>query len=162
MCLLYGKKIQYLKFTLSKKIRFMGPLFFHIVFWSERKTISCLYKSKNMSRNMKIRLEGQCHEIFCFRFFSWIIFPQASQITLGSFRFFFWKFTEILGSQGAPPVSMTPVAICHQCQRHRRQICRRCHWWQRKRKAQEGRKGKLGERLDTVDSGQWTYCTLYG
>ncbi len=25
-----------------------------------------------------------------------------------------------------PPVPMTPVAICHQYQRHRRQIC---HWW---------------------------------
>ncbi len=40
-----------------------------------------------------------------------------------------------------PPVSTTPVA--------------------KKREAQEGRKGKLGERLDTVDRGQWTY-TLYG
>jgi hypothetical protein len=35
-------------------------------------------------------LKGQCHEIFCFRFFSWITFPQAPDtvITLGSFRIF--------------------------------------------------------------------------
>jgi hypothetical protein len=26
-------------------------------------------------------LKGQCHKIFCFRFFSWIIFPQASKNT---------------------------------------------------------------------------------
>ncbi len=24
-------------------------------------------------------LKGQCHEIFCFRFFSWITFPQAPE-----------------------------------------------------------------------------------
>ncbi len=24
-------------------------------------------------------LKGQCHEIFCFRFFSWIIFPQSPE-----------------------------------------------------------------------------------
>ncbi len=31
-----------------------------------------------------------------------------------------------------PPVSTTPVANCHRYQRHRRQICHRCHWhrWQ--------------------------------
>ncbi len=27
-----------------------------------------------------------------------------------------------------PPVSTTPVANCHRCQRHLRQICHRCHW----------------------------------
>jgi hypothetical protein len=44
-------------------------------------------------------LKGQCHEIFCFRFFSGINFPQAPE-----------KFAEIFASQGAPPVSMTLVA----------------------------------------------------
>ncbi len=35
--------------------------------------------------------------------------PQALKIALGSFRFF-RKFAEIFESQGAPPVSTTPVA----------------------------------------------------
>ncbi len=34
-------------------------------------------------------LKRQCHEIFCFWFFSWIIFPQAPENNTGSFRFFF-------------------------------------------------------------------------
>ncbi len=29
-----------------------------------------------------------------------------------------------------PPVSTTPAANCHRYQRHRRQICHRCHWQQ--------------------------------
>ncbi len=50
-------------------------------------------------------LKGQCHEIFCFRFFSWISFPQDPEGRFEFFRIF---------SQ-----------ICHRCQRHRRQNCRR-------------------------------------
>jgi hypothetical protein len=38
------------------------------------------------------------------------------------------QFPEIFGSQGAPLVSMTPVAIRHWYQQHQRQIC---HWCQR-------------------------------
>ncbi len=79
-------------------------------------------------------LKGQCHEIFCFWFFSWISFPPAPE-----YPKFFRKFAEIFASKGAPPVSTTPVAnvppvsttplaICHRYQRHRRQICHRCHW----------------------------------
>jgi hypothetical protein len=54
-------------------------------------------------------LKGQCHEIFCFRFF----------------QEFFRKFAEIFASQGVPPVSTTPVANCRRYQRHRWQICHR-------------------------------------
>jgi hypothetical protein len=58
---------------------------------------------------------------------------------------FFRKFAEKFASQGAPPVSTTPVsatnlppvamipaANCHRYQRHWRQICHRCqrHRWQ--------------------------------
>jgi len=32
-----------------------------------------------MSKPSLCSLNGQCHEIFCFRFFSWIIFPQAPE-----------------------------------------------------------------------------------
>jgi hypothetical protein len=65
-------------------------------------------------------LQGQCHEIFCFWFFSWISLPPAQSIRLGPFGIL-RKFGEIFISQGAPlvsttlaenlpPVSMTPVA----------------------------------------------------
>ncbi len=81
-------------------------------------------------------LKGQCHEIFCFRFFSWITFPQAPENNSRVIYNFFWKFEEIFAGQGAPPVSttplanlppvlMTPVANCRRYQRHRQQICHR-------------------------------------
>jgi hypothetical protein len=55
-------------------------------------------------------LKGQCHEIFCFGFFfQESPSPKPLKITLGSFRIF-RKFAEIFASQGAPPVSTTPVA----------------------------------------------------
>ncbi len=46
-------------------------------------------------RPNKIYLKGQCYEIFCFWFFSWISFPQALEYTvpLGPFRI----FSKILG-----------------------------------------------------------------
>jgi hypothetical protein len=46
----------------------------------------------------RIALKGTVSRDFCFRFFSWIIFPQAPEIILGLFEF------------------------CHLCQRHRWQI----------------------------------------
>ncbi len=39
----------------------------------------------------------QCHEIFCFRFFSWIILPQAPGNKKGSF-WIFRKFAEIFAN----------------------------------------------------------------
>ncbi len=81
-------------------------------------------------------LKGQCQEILCFWFFSWISFPTPPPPRVSnkdSFKFF-RKFVEIFPSQGALPVSTTRYRrqICHQHQRHRRQICHRCqrHWWQ--------------------------------
>jgi hypothetical protein len=89
-----------------------------------------------------LTLKGQCHEIFCFRFFHESPSHKPLIITLGSFRIF-RKFAEIFASQGAPPVSttsvanllsvsITPVANCCRSQRHRRQICHRYqrHWRQ--------------------------------
>jgi hypothetical protein len=67
-------------------------------------------------------------------------FPPSPRVFhLDRFEFF-RKFAEIFASQGAPPVSTTPVANlpnlppvstmpvanCHRYQRHRRQICHRC------------------------------------
>jgi hypothetical protein len=55
-------------------------------------------------------LKGQCHDIFASRLFHESSTPKPLKITLGSFRIF-GKFAEIFASQGAPPVSTTPVAI---------------------------------------------------
>jgi hypothetical protein len=54
---------------------------------------------------------GQCHEIFCFRFFHESPSPKPLKIALGSFQIFSKQFAEIFASQGAPPVSTTLVAI---------------------------------------------------
>ncbi len=56
-------------------------------------------------------LKGQCHEIFDFWFSSWISFPQAyPEHTIRAVLIFFFNLAEILAAQGAPPVSLTPVA----------------------------------------------------
>ena len=55
-------------------------------------------------------LKGQCHEIFCFWFFSWTSVPPAPEYCIRTVSNFFEKFAEIFSSQGAPPVSTTPVA----------------------------------------------------
>ncbi len=58
-----------------------------------------------------MHLKGQCHEIFCFWFFSWNSFPQASDYTIRVVSNFlensrrYWQ-----------------LKICHRCQRHRWQM----------------------------------------
>ncbi len=70
---------------------------------------------------MKPVLKGQCHEISCFRFFSWITFPQAPENNIRVILNFFensWRYSQ--------------VKVHHRCQQHRWQICHRCQWhrWQ--------------------------------
>jgi len=48
----------------------------------------------------------QCHEIYCFRFFHESSSPKPLKISFGPLK----KFAEIFVSQGAPLLSMTPVA----------------------------------------------------
>jgi hypothetical protein len=55
-------------------------------------------------------LKGQCQEIVDFRFSTWISFPQAPDYIVRAVSNFFRKFTEIFAAQGAPPLSLTPVA----------------------------------------------------
>ncbi len=66
-------------------------------------------------------LKGQCHEIFCFRVFSWITFPQAPDNNIRIISNFFKN--SLIYSQ---------VKVHHRCQRHWWQICHRCQWprWQ--------------------------------
>ncbi len=100
-----------------------------------------------------VPLKGQCHEIFCFRFYSWIIFPQApdnnvriisnflenlrrySQVKVHHWcrwqicNRYQWRRQKILPS--VPLVLLTPVANCCRYQRQRRQICHRYQQRQR-------------------------------
>jgi hypothetical protein len=55
-------------------------------------------------------LKGQCNEIFDFRFCTWISFPKPLIIPLGTFQIFS-KIRGDFAAQGAPPMSLTPVAI---------------------------------------------------
>ncbi len=56
-------------------------------------------------------LKGQCHEIFCFWFFSWISFPQASDYIIRVVSNFFENSRRYL-----------QLKVCHRCQRHRWQM----------------------------------------
>jgi hypothetical protein len=58
-------------------------------------------------------LKGQCHEIFCFWFFSWISFPQASDYTIRAVSNFLENSRRY-----------SQLKVCHHCQRH---------WWQMKK-----------------------------
>ena len=66
-------------------------------------------------------LKGQCHEIFCFWFFSWISFPPAPEYPIKTVSNFFENSRRY-----------SQVKVHHRYQRHRWQICRRCqrHRWQ--------------------------------
>ncbi len=61
--------------------------------------------------NLFRTLKGQCHEIFCFWFFSWISFPQASDYTIRTVSNFFENSRRY-----------SQLKVCHRCQRHRWQM----------------------------------------
>ncbi len=61
--------------------------------------------------NKKLCLKRQCHEIFCFWFFSWISFPQASDYTIRVVSNFFKNSRRYL-----------QLKVCQRCQRHRWQM----------------------------------------
>ncbi len=65
-------------------------------------------------------LKGQCHEIFCFWFFSWISFPQAPEYTIRAVSIFFENSRRY-----------SQLNVDHRCQRHRWQNCHRCQWYRR-------------------------------
>jgi hypothetical protein len=60
---------------------------------------------------LSIGLKGQCHEIFCFWFFSGISFPQASDYTNRAVSNFFENSRRY-----------SQLKVCHRCQRHRWQM----------------------------------------
>ncbi len=80
---------------------------------------TCLFRV--CFQSLRKCLKGQCHEIFCFRFFSWITFPQAPDNNIRIISNFFENSRRY-----------SQVKVHHRCQQHRWQICHRCQWhrWQ--------------------------------
>ncbi len=82
-----------------------SPLQSWIMKWMHLTSVTNLIKFQNMWGHKQtfmeltqyIYLKGQCHEIFCFRFFSWIIFPQAPKKNI---RFTFRNLSKIRGDIG--------------------------------------------------------------
>ncbi len=63
-------------------------------------------------KNMQLTLlKGQCHEIFCFWFLSWISFPQASDYTIRAVPNFFENSRRY-----------SQLKVCHRCQWHQWQM----------------------------------------
>ncbi len=98
-------------------------------------------QKKNSGRSLQLPVEtlfyslrylkGQCHEIFCFWFFSWISFPPAPEYPIRDRFEFFRKLRRY-----------SQVKVHHRYQRHRWQISHRCqrHWWQNCRRYQRHRR----------------------
>jgi hypothetical protein len=55
-------------------------------------------------------LKGQCHEIFNLWFLHESVSPKPLSIQIGPFQIVSKIRGEIFAAQGAPPVSLTPVA----------------------------------------------------
>ncbi len=65
-------------------------------------------------KKQRLSLKGQCHKIFCFRFFPWIIFPQVPENNIRIISNFFENSRRY-----------SQVKVHHRCQQHRWQICHR-------------------------------------
>ncbi len=72
---------------------------------------SCAHGAQINLGDLTPYLKGQCHEIFCFWFFSWISFPQASDYTIRAVSTFFENLRRY-----------SQLKVCHRCQRHRWQL----------------------------------------
>ncbi len=74
--------------------------------------------------------QKQRHEIFRFRFFSWIIYPQAPENNIRVISNFCRKFAEIFTSKCAPLVSTTKAANLPPVSLHQWQIMETIlDWW---------------------------------
>ncbi len=70
-------------------------------------------------------LKGQCHEIFCFWFFSSTSFPPAPEYPIRTVSNFFENSRRYLQVKVHHRYQQHRWQICHRCQRHWRQNCRR-------------------------------------
>ncbi len=62
-------------------------------------------------RSPGAELKGECREIFCFWFFSWISFPPAPEYSIRTVSNFFENSRRYL-----------QLKVCHRCQRHQWQM----------------------------------------
>ncbi len=69
---------------------------------------------------------GQCHEIFCFGLFSWIIFPHENNIRV--IVNFFENFRR--KSRCTTNINNTGSKFCHWCCLYQWQFCYWCHLFQ--------------------------------
>ena len=67
-------------------------------------------------------LKGQCHEIFCFWFFSWISFPPAPEYHIRTVLNFFENSQRYSQAKVHHRYQRHWWQICHRYQRHRWQI----------------------------------------
>ena len=79
----------------------------------------------------RIRLKRQCHEIFCFWFFSSISFPPAPEYPIRTVSNFFENSQRYSQVKVHHRYQRHRWQICHRCQRRRRQ---NCHRYQRHRR----------------------------
>ncbi len=68
-------------------------------------------------------LKGQCHEIFCSWFFSWISFPTATEYPIRTVSNFFERSRRYSQVKVHHRYQWHRWQICHRCQRHRWQNC---------------------------------------
>ena len=66
-------------------------------------------------------LKGQCHEIFCFWFLSWISFPPATEYPIRTVFNFFENSRRYSQVKVHHRYQRQRWQICHWCQQHRRQ-----------------------------------------
>ncbi len=67
-------------------------------------------------------LKGQCHEIFCFWYFSWISFPPAPEYSTKTVSNFFENSRRYSQVKEHHRYQRHRWQNCHRCQGHRRQI----------------------------------------
>ncbi len=80
-----------------------------------------IMSSKKKSQTT-VPLKGQCHEIFCFWFFSWISFPPAPEYPIRTVSNFFENSRRYSQLKVHHRYQRHRRQIWHRCQRHRRQI----------------------------------------
>ncbi len=121
-----------------------------------RELVRCKYSIQSIRKFTVLYLKGQCHEIFCFWFFSWISFPPAPDYPMRTVSNFFENSRRYSQVKVHHRYQRHWWQICHRCQRHRRQIVPPislvllipvanlppvsttlvaiCHWYQRHRR----------------------------
>ncbi len=102
--------------TFSLKVPVLYSYLWLLSWCNTVTTLNRILKSKNLAKYHKFRsnflfLKGQCHEIFCFWFFSWISFPPAPEYSIKTVSNFFENSRRY-----------SQLKVCHRCQRHRWQM----------------------------------------